>query len=193
MKNLFLGLLLISCAPTFAGPEETVDAVVREALEIVAGGNGSESTRRMCSLMRRSVDSGAVAGDILGRVFASLERDQDGIQRFVRFIPSIVVDQFQDTIAERASGSYRIRGTTPKGSTRVGVLVEFGRHDVVFTLKKNNLKIVDLTWNNISLVRNKASDYQDLLNQFYNRNPESSLPVTDLTRWLESQGITKCL
>ena len=192
MKSIILALTFIFSAPVFATPEAAVSDTVTKLLAAVNGGNQQAKIANLCRLAKSELDTAVVGGDLLGGFFFKLQRDAGGIAKFKKMVPSIIVDQFYDLLADKGGSSFTIKGKVAKGSARVGVLVDIGRTRFTITVLKSNEKVVDVEYNGFSLVKNRGRDLQNDLQAFYARNRESSLPVTDLVDGLIKRGITKC-
>lgn len=192
MKSIVLAFAFAFASPAFATPETAVSNTMTKLLAAVSSGNQQAKIAKLCRLAKSDLDTSVIGGDLLGGFFSKLKRDADGIAKFKKLVPSVVVDQFYDLLVDRGGASFTIKGRVAKGSARVGVLVDIRGKRFTITVLKSNEKVVDVEYNGFSLVKNKGRDLQNDLQAFYARNRESSLPVTDLVDGLIKRGITKC-
>jgi hypothetical protein len=95
-------------------------------------------------------------------------------------------------LSDKGGATYKIGGIVPKGGSRTGVKVVIDGTNFVVTVLKANNKIVDVEWNNFSLVNVKRDEFQRDLERYWNVNNFASLPVTELVKRLESDGVNKC-
>jgi ABC-type transporter MlaC component len=192
MKTIVLLTALLFATQAYATPEQSVSDTISKLLAAVDGGNDQTKISKLCSLAKSELDTGTIGNDLLGGFFSKLQRDADGISKFKKLVPSIVVDQFYDLLNNKGGKEFTIKGRVAKGSSRIGVLVQIGNARFTITVLKSNEKVVDVEYQGFSLVKNKSRDLQGDLQAFYSRNRETSLPVSDLVAKLTSRGITKC-
>lgn len=191
MKSIIFAFAFVFTSSAFATPESAVSDTITKLMDAVSGGNESTKIASLCQLAKSKLDTSVIGQDLLGGFFSKLERDADGIAKFKKLVPSIVVDQFHNLV--KGKNSFTIKGRVAKGSSRVGVLVEIGNKRYTITVMKSNEKVVDVEHSGFSLVKNKARDFQNDLQALYATNRESSLPVTALVDGLVRRGVTKCL
>lgn len=192
MKTILLVTALLISSSAWAEPQAAVRDTMTRLLKIVAGTNEQEKISKMCSLARTDLDLNAISDDLLGRFFATLPRDQQGVRAFRALVPSIIMDQFYGLLADKGNASFSVNGTVPKGTSRIGVRITVAKANFVVVVQKANDKIVDVEYMGFSMVQTKANDYQGQLRREYSKNTETSLPVTALVRTLKSQGLDQC-
>jgi ABC-type transporter MlaC component len=192
MKQVFLALLLSLSGFAFAGPAESVDQTISELLAALRVNNDRGRVSALCSLVNRRVDTQTIGTELLGGFFGALKRDADGIRKFKMIVPSIIMDHFYGLMEGKGNAKYTVEGTTAKGSGRVGVKVVVDNIRLIVTVGKASLKVLDVEWNGLSLIRTKQSEIQRELKKYYQVNPKTSLPVTDYVKELERDGVNKC-
>lgn len=190
MKKTSLALALLFSFSAFANSTDSVLGTVRRLITIVGGTNESVKIAQLCKLVRSDLDTGTIATELLGP-YASLKRDADGIKKFNALVPSIIVDQFYDLLKDKGGSEFRADGTVGKGSARVGVRVTIGSSRFVITVLNSNNRIVDVEYMSISMIRSKGTNFRREI-QAFDTNSASSLPISELVKKLERQGVDKC-
>lgn len=192
MSKIVLAFFVLFQVNTWAGPAEAVNSTVSKMLTILKGTNERAKISALCGLVRADVDTATIGSELLGRNFGTLERDAAGIKKFKALVPSIIMDQFYSLLEDKGGADFSVNGTVPKGSSRVGVKITIDGTNFVVTVLKSNNKVVDVEWNNISLIAMKRDEFQRDLEIYWNTNNFTSLPVSELAKDLENKGITKC-
>lgn len=193
-KLVLISLLtFLASGNVFAAPaSDAVNATVSKMLTILQNTNERAKISGLCALVRSDIDTGVIGNELLGANYGTLERDAAGIRKFKALVPSIIMDTFYGLLSDKGGASYTIGALVPKGASRTGVRVTIDGSNFVVTVLKSNNKIVDVEWNNFSLVNIKRDEYQRELERYWNTNNMTSLPVSDLVKQLESDGINKC-
>jgi ABC-type transporter MlaC component len=193
VSKLFLFALLTFQASAFALPAtDAVNNTVSKMLNILRSANDRTQVSGLCALVRSDIDTNVIGNELLGANYGTLDRDADGIRKFKALVPSIIMDQFYGLLSDKGGAAFKVGGLVPKGGSRTGVKVVIDGTNFVVTVLKSNNKIVDVEWNNFSLVNVKRDEFQRDLERFWNVNNFASLPVSELVKRLESEGVNKC-
>lgn len=193
MTKLVLVSALFFQTAAFAAPAgDAVKSTVSKMLTILQNTNERTKITGLCALVRSDIDTGVIGSELLGANYGTLERDAAGIRKFKALVPSIIMDTFYGLLSDKGGASYSIGGLVPKGASRTGVRVTIDGTNFVVTVLKSNNKIVDVEWNNFSLVNVKRDEYQRELERYWNTNNLTSLPVSELVKQLERDGTNKC-
>lgn len=180
-------------APASALPAvDAVNDTVGKVLNILKSANDRAKVSGLCALVRSNVDTNAIGEELLGANYGTITRDAVGIRKFKALVPSIIMDQFYGLLSDKGGATFKVGGLVPKGGSRTGVKVVIDGTNFVVTVLKSNNKIVDVEWNNFSLVNVKREEFQRDLERFWNTNNLTSLPVSELVKRLESEGVNKC-
>ena len=174
--------------------DQSLGNTVKNLMSIVKISDQNSRVQQMCQLIRTSVDLSTISGVLLGSNFSTMDRDRAGINRFNTLMPSIIVSDFYSLVVNNGGVGYQIDPTPlPKGSGRVGYRTTIGSSQIVITVSKSNLKILDVEWNNMSLVNTKRDYYQQELQRFWDTDNFHSMPVTDLDNELiNSSSLIRC-
>jgi len=142
---------------------------------------------QMCNLLNTRVHSGYIAGEWLGQ-FANLKRDSVAVMEFRRMIPSILISMAVGRGGNKTfEGSFKV-GQTAKArgngyyAVRVQVTTDNKTYSgtAVVLAQKGKFRVVDVEYLGFSGVRYMGRDYQKKLRESYNRNPNRSMPVSEL-------------
>lgn len=186
MKKTLLAFALVFTSAAYAGPAESVSATIGKLMDILKGANEQQKISEMCTLVKSDLETAAIGSVLLGN-FESIATDADGVKAFKNQVPSVIVDQFYGLLQDKGGAEYKIGGTVPKGSGKVGVKVVIGGSNFIVTVLRSNNKVVDVEWNNFSLVNTKRDEFQRDLQGF-----ATDKPVSALVERLNSNGINKC-
>lgn len=190
MKKSIL-MLALALASNFAwgaagGPEDAVKTTIGKLMDILKGPNQHQKVRGLCSLVKNDLDTAGIGSVLLGN-YQSMASDADGIRSFKATVPSIIMDQFYGLLNDKGGAEFTIGGTVPKGSGKTGVKVVIAGSNFVVTVLRSNNKIVDVEWNNFSLVNTKRDEFQRDLAGF-----NTDKPITALVERLHANGVDKC-
>ena len=190
MKKSVL-MLSLALASNFAWaaagtPEDAVKTTIGKLMDILKGANQQQKVRSLCSLVKSDLDTGSIGTVLLGN-YQSLASDPEGIRNFKATVPSIIMDQFYGLLHDKGGAEFSIGGTVPKGSGKTGVKVVIAGSNFVVTVLRASNKIVDVEWNNFSLVNTKRDEFQRDLGGF-----NTDKPVTALVERLHANGVDKC-
>lgn len=196
MRSILISFLFTwtFAASAQSTPAESLKAAVAQLTAIGQMPDLSQRVSGLCSLANQYVDLPVLAQDLLGPSFGSTARDSAGVANFNALVPSIMVSDFYQLVNSEAGAKYWVDTTIalPKGSNRVGYKTYFGNTALVITMSKITLKIVDAEWNNISLVKKKRDEYQKIMQEALNRDP-NALPVTTLVNQILASGnVVRC-
>jgi len=186
IKKSILAIAFAFQSVAFAGPTEAVSTTIGKMLDILRSGNERAKISQLCTLVRTDVDTATIGIQLLGN-FARIHEDAEGVNRFKAIVPSIIMDQFYGLLHDKGGARYTILGTVPKGSARVGVKTNVAGTVFVITVLRSNNKIVDVEWNNYSLVNTKRDEFQRDLASFH-----TNKPVSALVDRMNHQGVNKC-
>lgn len=192
IKLVLVSALFFQTAAFAAPASDAVKSTVSKMLTILQNTNERAKITGLCALVRSDIDTGVIGSELLGANYGTLERDAVGIRKFKALVPSIIMDTFYGLLSDKGGASYSIGGLVPKGAARTGVRVTIDGTNFVVTVLKSNNKIVDVEWNNFSLVNVKRDEYQRELERYWNTNNMTSLPVSELVKQLERDGTNKC-
>lgn len=204
MKGFILSLLTVFTTNVFATGMHPASDFVNDTLtrgkQILE--NKSEEYRRtnICQLLKNRVHSSYIASVWLGD-YRGLKRDQAGIKSFTGLIPSILV-----TKAVQAIGGGNKRAgfaVSPEASDRgngyfdvaVTLQTRDGSHNgnAIVLQTKKGFMFVDVEYMGFSAVNYAAEEYQNILNEEYQRDPNRSLPVTAMVNRVAAQdGFIRC-
>ncbi len=166
--------------------EDAVKTTIGKLMDILKGANQQQKIRSLCSLVKADLDTAGIGTVLLGN-YQSLATDPEGIRNFKATVPSIIMDQFYGLLHDKGGAEFTIGGTVPKGSGKTGVKVVIAGSNFVVTVLRSNNKIVDVEWNNFSLVNTKRDEFQRDLAAF-----NTDKPVSALVERLHSNGVDKC-
>jgi ABC-type transporter MlaC component len=187
MKIAILALAVAFQSAAFAAaPADAVKKTIGDLMEILNGANQVQKIAQLCTLVKSDLDT-AVIGSVLLGSFQSVSTDTDGVRDFKAQVPSIIMDQFYGLLHDKGGSKFTIGGTVPKGSGKVGVKVVIGTTNFVVTVLRATNKIVDVEWNNFSLVNTKRDEFQRELADFH-----TDKPVSALVDSLNNKGVNKC-
>lgn len=183
MKQIILALSLLVGTSAFAGPVESVDRAVGKLLEAVQISNPSSRAAALCSLARGNVDSPTISNDLLGN-YRNSPNDSTGVQNFRNLVPSIIVSEFYNRLSGLGTAYTVNPNTVPKGSGRIGVIVNVGSRRLTVTVNSANNRVLDVEYIGISLVKHKRAEYQRDLNAW----ASTGKPVSKLVESLINSG-----
>jgi ABC-type transporter MlaC component len=186
MKRTLIALALILQPLAHANPTESVSSTIGKLMTILAGANEVQKVSQLCRLVRSDLETASIGLNLLG-TFQHLSTDAEGVRDFKALVPSIIMDQFYGLLNDKGGSEFSIGGTVPKGSGRVGVKVVIAGSNFIVTVLRSNNKIVDVEWNNYSLVNTKRDEFQRDLSGFH-----TDKPVSALVNRLNNNGVNKC-
>ena len=208
MKKVMVGFLFILGWNTLAGevtigrdPHPAASAVkntLQRGLRIVELKSDSEKKTQLCQLIKSKFSNVTIGNAFLGK-YRNLSRDQAGIDKFKAMIPSILATRLMDGLDQGAGGRVEV---DPGVKTVSGNLLEVSTrlynsrdqaYRVAILVKSSGYRIVDGVYMGFSAVNYLAREYQKALDREYNKNPNSSKPVSVLVRQIRSEnGYVNC-
>jgi ABC-type transporter MlaC component len=190
MRKIILGFLVSMQMSAFAAtPNEALSETIKNLMTIIQVNNQTQRVAQLCRLVRNSVDLAAISNELLGQNFSTMARDASGIKQFNALMPSIIVTDFYGAVSDKAGAAYSVDSTPiAKGSSKVGYRVNVGGTVLTITVSKKNSKILDVEWNNFSLIQTKRDAFQRDLQNYWNTDNFHSLPVTELVKQLINSG-----
>ncbi len=186
MKHIIVAIAMAFSTAAFAGPAESVQQTVSKLMAALRVTNEQQKIKDLCSLVKSDLDNGTIATVLLG-TYQSLATDTAGVAAFRGMVPSVIMDQFYGLLNGRGDSEFTIGGTVPKGSGKVGVKVVIGTANFIVTVLRANNKVVDVEWNNLSIVSMKRDEFQRDLQGFH-----TDKPVTALVERLNANGVNRC-
>lgn len=171
------------------------DALTR-GMEILKIQDEGERRSQMCSLLDKSFDRNYISSVWLGS-YAQVDRDATAIQRFPKMISSILI--------MKVFGGMKGQGGGLDGSFVVHdnpVLMQDGSLNVTVTATSNGgnsydgnillkadgagFKAFDIQYMGFSAVDYQGQEFQDFMEFEYNKDVNSSMPVSALIAEIES-------
>ncbi len=186
MQKTFLALAFAYQSVAYAGPVESVTALTGKLMSILSGVNEQQKITDLCTLVQSDLDNETIASTLLGP-YEDLATDAAGVADFKKSVASVIMDQFYGLLQDKGGAPFMIGGTVPKGSGKTGVKITIGSANFVVTVLRANDKVVDVEWNNFSIVNLKRDEFQREL-----RDLRSDKPVSALEARLNNQGVNKC-
>jgi ABC-type transporter MlaC component len=186
MKLTLLAVAIAFQSVAYAGPAESVSRTIGKLMNILAGANERQKVAQLCTLVKADLETSSIGLNLLG-TFQHMSTDAEGIRDFKGLVPSIIMDQFYGLLNDKGGSEFTLGGTVPKGSGRVGVKVVIAGSNFIVTVLRSNNKIVDVEWNNYSLVNTKRDEFQRDLAGFH-----TDKPVSALVDRLNNSGVNKC-
>ncbi len=168
-----------------------VHETVAKLLQIATIPHDGQRVRGLCALTLERVDHASIGNELLGRQFANLQRDGQGIDQFMAVVPSIIVNEFFQTLKGLGT-QFEVLGETPKGSSKVGVRVRVRHLDLTISVNRMSFKVLDVEWRNVSLIGKKKFEFQRDLMAYWNQDRQNSLPVTRLVEQLMNSKMVRC-
>ena len=186
MRSLILGLILSVATVGHADiSNDALKTTIKDLMTIVQISNQSTRVQQLCQLVMADVDIATITPQLLGS-FNGFTPDASGIKAFDALVPSIIVSDFYGLVSDKAGQPYSVDSAPiPKGSIKIGYKVTIGGTVLVVTVAKKNGKVLDVEWNNFSLIKTKSDEYQNSLQA---KSSTSAKPVTDLVSELVGSG-----
>jgi hypothetical protein len=186
MRSLILGFLFLAVSAAHAdAANDALKQTVKDLMTIVAIPSQGQRVQQLCKLVNSDVDIAAISPQLLGS-FSQFSPDAAGIKSFYALVPSIIVTDFYGLVSDKAGAAYSVDAQAiPKGSAKAGYKVTIGSTTLVVTVSRKNNKVLDVEWNNFSLIKTKGDQYQ---NELQGKSNSSSHPISDLVNELTSSG-----
>lgn len=206
MKGIILSVLTFVSASALATTamhpaSQFVHQTLTRGKQILEHKSEDYRKTQMCQLLKTRVYTGYIASVWLGD-YARLERDRAGINAFTKLIPSILLTKGVQAIGGggNVNGSFTVSPeATPRGNGYFDVALSIRTSNDTYNVTalilqtKDAFRIVDLEYMGFSAVQYSARDYQNMLNQEYNRDPNRSLPVSAVVKRISSEsGFMRC-
>jgi hypothetical protein len=214
MKGLILIAGLLISGAAYAQMDQPIDSdfsagdaaslfvndSMTRAVQILAQKSAGARLSGICSLVKSRVSYTGIGATWLGQ-YRNLAREKNAVQQFYRLVPSILVSKVFQGMGNGGTGSVSV---DPNSTARGGGVYEVGMtittgggssyHGKAVVAKTGgSFKVVDALYAGFSAVNYLGRDYQNSLNDEYNKDPNRSMPVTALIRAVMSEdGFTRC-
>ena len=153
-----------------------------------ASASDSQKFRAACNFVNGNIYASAIANQLLGK-YKNLARDQKGIQTFLAVFPSILASKMYSKLGDAKGASYRVYDNVrprDKNTFEVPVSLRFDGNTynakMVVYGSGNNFALIDGMAFGMSGVAYLKKDTQKKLDAEYNKDPQNSLPVTELVK-----------
>jgi hypothetical protein len=171
-----------------------VDQSLTQAQQLLAIKDQSDRNLQLCSLLGDRIGSDHIAKFWLG-TFETLSRDQAAVNQFHKMVPSIMMTTILPLLGSGGAGTQII--VDPNSSARGG-----GVFEVAVTFRANGrdypgkavvmetggvLKIIDAEYRGMSAVDYQGREYKKFLEREFNKDPNSSMPVSALVQSIAEQ------
>jgi ABC-type transporter MlaC component len=185
MRLLLIGFLFLAVSAHADAPNDALKQTVKDLMTIVAMPSQAQRAEQLCKLVNSDVDVATISPQLLGS-FSQFTPDAAGIKSFYALVPSIIVTDFYGLVSDKAGAAYSVDAQAiPKGSAKVGYKVTIAGTTLVVTVSRKNNKVLDVEWNNFSLIKTKSDEYQNTLQ---GKSASSPHPIGDLVSDLTSSG-----
>lgn len=195
MKNWIFAAFIAALSPASQFVNETL-------LEGRAILENQDQTRRfadMCALISSRFDKEQIARRWLGD-YADLQRDGAAVRRFPDLVPGILIAK---VFGDLSGAGGKIAGTfavdenpVDRGNGLLEVSVtltsQAGRNfrgSAILRPTASGFLAVDIEYMNMSAVEYQGREYQDVLNEEFEKDLNSSMPVSALIGRIESDGM----
>lgn len=190
--------ILFSLIATLSPASEFVNTTLVAGRAIL---ESQDETRRfvdMCALISSRFDKEQIARRWLGD-YANIIRDEAAIRRFPNLVPGILIGK---VFGDLSGAGGKIGGTfavdenpIDRGAGILEVPVtltsEAGRNfrgSAILRQSGNSFLAVDIEYMNMSAVEYQGREYKDLLKDEFEKDVNSSLPVSALIERIENDG-----
>lgn len=203
MRGIIFSLTLLASSSVFAANMDPASQFAYDTMTrvqtVLAMKADNERFKGLCSMAKSKMAYSSIGYAWLGD-FNKLAREKTAVKTFYKIVPSIVINKVFGASGKAADATFDVNPTAVdrgNGTYAVGLSVTYNgskyNGTAVVLQVKNKFQLLDVEAFGVSAVAYLGRPYQQFLQNDYNQDPNSSMPVTDLVKSITSEnGFMRC-